>query len=213
MHQLLKIMTINQWNRLLLLAVVSTAFPGVSAETVQGSEDEKSDAAPPVEIGPGGDLKLERKNRTTMKSLFQWHANALWESRYVTEGRDNLAGDNLVSVSSEFAIGEASFIPWYAYSPGADYSELNLNFVYGVLPIEDVAVYVGYNHIRARQSGERANDSEVSIALVHKLVKHIGVAADIYHSFEAGGSFMQASAKYSNTLKKSFITVCWRASV
>jgi len=177
--------------------------PGALAQSGTGGE-EGIDSPPPVEVGPGGDLKLERKNRTAMESLFEWHAHALWESRYVSEGRDNLSGESLVSLSSEFIIGEANFIPWYAYSPGADYSELNLNFVYGVLPTEDVAVYIGYNHIRARQSGERENDNELSLGLVHKLVKHVGVAADIYHSFEADGSFLELSAKYNNALNIKF---------
>ncbi|MBT8119400.1 MAG: hypothetical protein KJN89_06740 [Gammaproteobacteria bacterium] len=182
--------------------MASIIFPAVSAQTIPASEDNGLDAAPPVEIGSGGDIKMERKNRTRMESLFEWHTHFLWESRYVTEGRDNLSGESLLSLSSEFVIGEANFIPWYAYSPGANYSELNLNFVYGVLPTDDVAVYLGYNHIRARLSGERANDNEVSLALVHKLVKHVGLAAEIYHSFEAGGSFLELSAKYNDALNK-----------
>lgn len=188
---------------MLLLGALLIVFPGVSAQTIPGGEDNELDAAPPVEIGSGGDINMERKNRTRMESLFEWHTHFLWESRYVSEGRDNLSGESLVSLSSEFVIGEANFIPWYAYSPGADYSELNLNFVYGVLPTEDVAVYLGYNHLRARLSGERANDNEISLDLVHKLVDHVGVAAGVYHSFEANGSFLEFSAKYNNALNKT----------
>lgn len=197
-----------QCRAVLLLSAVLFVMPDVFAQA--SSADDEPDrqagtvpddpgkivAAPPVQVGPGGDLTLERKQRTEMKSLFKWHTSFLGESRYVTEGRDNLSGEGLVSVSSEFIIGEATFLPWYAYSPGADYSELNLNFVYGMLPTEDVAIYVGYNHIRARQSGERANDNEISLDLVHKLFKQVGVAAGIYHSFDASGSFMELTVKY-----------------
>ena len=195
-------MTSNQCSRLLLLAVVFIVFPAISVRAAAVGENKKIDTAPPVEIGPGGGLELKRKRRTKIETLFEWHTYFLWESRYVTEGRDNLSGDSLVSLSSEFVIGEVNFVPWYAYSPGADYSELNLNFVYGVLPTDDVAVYIGYNHIRASLSGDTANDNEVSLALVHKLMKHVGLAAEIYHSFEASGSFIEMSARYNDALNK-----------
>ena len=200
-------MSSNRYSTILLLSVFLVVSPDVSAQTDSADEPErqletgpddpgKIEAAPPVQIGPGGDITLERKQRTVMESLFKWHIHFQWESRYVTEGRDNLSGDGLVSVSSEFIVGEATFIPWYAVSPGADYSELNLNLIYGILPTEDLAVYFGYNHIRARELDERASDNEVSLGLVHKLIKRVAVAADIYHSFEAGGSFMEMTVKY-----------------
>jgi hypothetical protein len=63
-----------------------------------------------VEAGPGGTIKLERKYRTRVESLYKWHAHLLWESRYVTEGRDNLSGNSLVSASTEFSIDEFSVV-------------------------------------------------------------------------------------------------------
>lgn len=180
-----------------VLAQTSSAGDEPDRQAVTIPEDPgKIVAAPPVEVGPGGDITLERKQRTEMESLFEWHTHFLGESRYVTEGRDNLSGEGLVSVSSDFIIGEASFLPWYAYSPGADYSELNLNLIYGILPAEDLAVYFGYNHIRARYLDERANDNEISLDLVHKLIKRVVLAAGIYHSFDASGSFMEMTVKY-----------------
>lgn len=180
------------------------AVDGESAAEAELNADVtgKSISVPPVEVGSGGNIKLERKYRTKAESQFEWHTHLLWESRYVTEGRDNLSGSSLASLSSEFIIGEANFVPWYAYSPGADYSELNLNFVYGVRPTEDFAVYFGYNHIRARFEGERGIDNEVSLDLVHKLLKHIGASASIYHSFEADGAFMEMAIKYSDAVNK-----------
>ena len=199
----------------MLLSAVLFVMPEVFAQTSSAGDEPdrqaesrvddaaKIDAAPAVEVGPGGGVALERKQRTEMESLFEWHTHFLGESRYVTEGRDNLAGEGLFSVSSEFIIGEANFLPWYAYSPGADYSELNLNFIYGILPTEDLAVYFGYNHIRARYLGEGDYYNEVSFGLVHKLIKRVVVAADIYHSFEAGGSFMEMAIKYFDAPYKS----------
>lgn len=46
------------------------------------------------------------------------YADMLWESRYVSEGRDNLSGKHLISASSEFEINEFKIIPWIADGPG-----------------------------------------------------------------------------------------------
>jgi hypothetical protein len=159
--------------------------------------------APPVEAGPGGDIRLERKYHTRIKSLYEWHTHLFWESRYVTEGRDNLSGENLISASSEFIIDEVSFVPWYGYSSGADYSELNLNFIYGIRPTNDFAVYFGYNHIRARDQDYRASDNEISFDMVYKLLKNTGVFASLYHSFDANGSFLESGVKYNGALSKA----------
>lgn len=157
---------------------------------------------PPVEAGPGGNIKLQRKYRTKIINQFDWHTHFLWESRYVTEGRDNLSGRSLVSVSSEFILDEVSFVPWYAYSSGADYSELNLNFIYGIRPAENTAIYFSYNHLRARLKDERANDNEIGLDVVHKLIGKVGAFVSIYHSFDADGSFMDMGVKYNGVLSK-----------
>jgi len=54
-----------------------------------------------IEVEPGSNIKLERKYRTKKESQYEWHAHLLMESRYVTEGRDNLSGKRLLSVSTE----------------------------------------------------------------------------------------------------------------
>lgn len=108
----------------------------VGSAELQIVDSEKTDnaiqvEARPVEAGAGGNIKLERKYRTKMESQFEWHTHLLWESRYVTEGRDNLSGNSLISVSSEFIIDEVNLIPWFAYSPAADYTERDLNIIWG----------------------------------------------------------------------------------
>lgn len=162
--------------------------------------DEIVVAPRPVEVGPGGDIKQEGKHRTKAESLFEWHAHVFWESRYVTEGRDNLSGNSLISASSEFALDEFSVVPWIAASPDEDYTEINLNVVYGTTLTEDVVVYAGYNRVHSRDSGINANDNEISLDLAYKWVKHFQILASIYHSFDADGSFMEMAVKFRRAL-------------
>ena len=171
-------------------------------KTIQFAGKEKLPPAKEVEVGAGGNITLERKYRTRVESLYEWHAHLLWESRYVTEGRDNLSGSSLASVSTEFSVDEFSIVPWIADSAGADYSEFNLNIIYGSRLAEDLILYMGYNYIHARLIDDRVNDNEISLDLAYKLMEHLNVLAGIYHSFDARGSFMETTVKYNNAINK-----------
>ncbi len=171
-------------------------------KTIQIANNDELPAAKEVEVGTGGNIKLERKYRTRVESLYEWHAHLLWESRYVTEGRDNLSGNSLASVSTEFSVDEFSIVPWVADSAAADYSEFNLNVVYGSRLAEDLILYMGYNYIHARLIDDRVNDNEISLDLAYKLMKHLNVLAGIYHSFDARGSFMETTVNYNNAINK-----------
>ena len=172
------------------------------SKAIQIADNDEQLPVKEVEAGPGGNIKLERKYRTRVESLYEWHAHLLWESRYVTEGRDNLSGHSLASVSTEFSVDEFSVIPWVADSAAADYSEFNLNVIYGSRLTEDLILYAGYNYIHARLIDDRANDNEVSLDLTYKLKKHFNALASVYHSFDARGAFMEMAVKYNNAINK-----------
>lgn len=178
-------------------------YDSVSDLVLQTDNDDKADSVRPVEAGAGGETRLEPKYRTRAESLFEWHAHILWENRYVTEGRDNLSGKGLVSVATEFTVDDFSVIPWIADSPGADYSEFNLNMVYGRELLEELEIYIGYNHIQARDSGDDVKDNEISLELAFNRIKRLHMLASIYHSFEADGSFMELAVKHGYRIDKS----------
>ena len=155
-----------------------------------------------IEVGTGGKIKTKKTHRTEVESQFDWHTHLLWESRYVSEGRDNLSGDNIISLSSDFIFDKLTFVPWVAYSAGADYSELNLNVVYSTSLTKELTASLGYNHIRSRYHGEGAWDNEISLDLDHKLLNQLAVFASIYHSFDANGSFTDIGTRYEYTQSK-----------
>jgi len=171
----------------------SPAEPSVNKTPTQTSDS--AEKTRPVEIGSGGNIKLEKQYRAKAESLFEWHAHLLWESRYVTEGRDNLSGKSLLSVSSEFEYNGLSIVPWIADSPDARYSEFNLNAVYGIKLTDGIELYTGFNHIHGRENGVSTDDNEVSLDLSFNKIKKLYMLASIYHSFEADGSFIELAAK------------------
>ena len=116
-----------------------------------------------VEIGPGGQFRKETGYRTGVEEDEPLHAHFLWDSRYVSEGRDNLDGRGLASVTSDLSIHNFTFAPWIAHGYDADYSELNLNAIYGTQLSEHVEVDAGYTHLQKHEPGDNAYDSEVGV--------------------------------------------------
>ena len=53
-----------------------------------------------------------------------------WESRYVSEGRDNLDGDGLASVEAAAGYSGFELGAWAAESPDQDYTEFNYWLAY-----------------------------------------------------------------------------------
>lgn len=186
---------------LVFITQVAFAQPGPPDENVTPDE-KKLLPVREVETGLGGNIKLERKYRTRVESLYEWHAHLLWESRYVTEGRDNLSGKGLLSASTEFSIDEFSVVPWIAAGDNAGYTEFNLNVVNGSRLTEKLVLYLGYNYIYAKAPEGEFNDNEISLDLVYKWLEHVNLLTSVYHSFDAGGSFMEAAVKYSDKINK-----------
>lgn len=182
------------------LAIEQTENNSVVNTITSTEHSEDDNNRPSVEAGAGGGIALEKSHRTEAESLYSWHSHMLWESRYVSEGRDNLSGDGLFSLSSEFTIDDLTFIPWLAHSSPADYTELNLNLVYSTFVTEKLAASIGYTHLRFHDRGENSSDNEISLDLGYRLHQQLTVSAVVYHSFEADGSFAEFATSYYHEL-------------
>ena len=167
-----------------------------AADDIKETAIADDDKQPPVEIGVGGTIEKEKEYRTRAESLYKWHAHIQWESRYVSEGRDNLSGDGLFSLSSELSVGDITFIPWLAHSPDADYSELNLNFIYATFLTPELLASLSYTYLHFRDQGDDSSDNEISLDLGYEVSKQLTAIAVVYHSFEAEGAFMEGGASY-----------------
>lgn len=162
-----------------------------------------------IEIGIGGNIKLEKLSRTKLEEKFDWHAHLLWESRYITEGRDNLSGKGIASISSEFNYKDINIVPWIANGISSDYSEFNLNIVYGTKLLDDLQIFAGYNHIQSREASISSNDNEISLDLVYFYKKRFQLLGSLYYSFDAKGAFMELALKkgyrINNALSLDFL--------
>jgi hypothetical protein len=112
-----------------------------------------------------------------------------WESRYVSEGRDNLDKDSLAGTTVEASWRGTSLGFWYAASPQTDYHELNLIAAYGYV-WEGFEAKVSYTHLRF--FSDKAYDNEVGAGLAYtELPLHFSAGIEGYYSFEAEGAFVE----------------------
>ena len=154
-------------------------------------EDDDSDAVTPIEIGPAGNIRMESPYRTQAEEKSPVHIHAMWESRYVTEGRDNLSGNSLISFSTDHSYNNFTFAPWIAGSSYTEYRELNLNLVYGIELNEQIESYITYTYLRSDSSDEDTSDNELGIELGYLGFKHIQIIANWYYSLEAEGAYFE----------------------
>jgi len=157
-------------------------------------------AVPPAEIGVGGRIRLENPYQLEAEDRHPVHMHLLWESRYVSEGRDNLAGDGLSSVFSDISLGNFTFAPWLAYGYESDYTELNLNFIYGLKLTDQLELYGGYTHLQSRLEAGNTKDNEIFADLIYTPTTLFDVLVNCYHSFEASGSFWEFALKREQML-------------
>jgi len=142
-----------------------------------------------VQTGPSGRLQRETATRKDSEEELPCHLHFLWESRYVSEGRDNLSGAGLASVASEIDFGLLTFSPWYARGYDSDYDELNLNFIFGFKPNDRIELYAGYSHLLFFR--DKFHDNEVGAGIVLSYLKWVDYFATDTYSFDAGGSFIE----------------------
>lgn len=115
-----------------------------------------------------------------------------WESRYFSEGRDNLDGDSLWVNHIEYQWQTFAAGLWYGTSPDQSYDELQLSLAWH-RKFGNIESYMGYTHVRLPSEDE--HDHEVGAGIAYTgLPYDIEVALDAYHSFEADGFFAELSA-------------------
>ena len=169
------------------------SIPAVVAQ--ENADPSEGSSANPVTIGAGGRIVRESPTETGDEAESIFHIHGLWESRYVSEGRDNLDGGHLLSTFTEFSFGPLTFAPWFAWDPDSDYTELNLSLVAGTNLGDDFELYAGYTHLRFLN--DNLHDNEIGTGLVYTGLDWIDLGGDAYYSFDAEGTFFELFATHS----------------
>lgn len=115
-----------------------------------------------------------------------------WDSRYFSEGRDNLDGSSLISGGLDIAGEHFGAGVWFGFSPDEDYDELQLSLSLS----ESVGAfdfYVSYTYLHFEF--ENSDDNEVGVGTAWSgSPLDIGLAIDFNYSFAANGYFVEVTA-------------------
>ena len=154
---------------------------------------------------PIANAQVEHPSHRKHHELNESHDNELvtsvfWDSKYVSEGRDNLEDGGLGSVALDWTPsleldGELTFAGWYAEGTSVDYTELNLGVAYE-WNLEEIGISAGYTWLDFAEDNE--SDSEFSLELGRTLYSDIDFQTAFIYSTEAGGTFIEV------VLSKSF---------
>ena len=132
----------------------------------------------------------------------EWSGHFGWDSRYLSEGRDELDGDSLITgavgFSWEYLFGEI----WYGVSPDQNYDELQITL--GLAhSFGDFEVYGGYTHLRF--PFDDSTDNEIGAGVAWSgLPLDLVLAVDAAYSFDADGYFAEVSASREIALRDDF---------
>ncbi|MEX0330826.1 MAG: hypothetical protein AB3N64_05325 [Puniceicoccaceae bacterium] len=112
----------------------------------------------------------------------------LWESRYVSEGRDNLEEGGLLS--GEIDIGWKDLVAgiWFAVGDSVSYEELNLYLEYG-FEIGILEAHTGYTRLEFTADNE--SDNEVHFGVAYGEIPHLVCGATYTYSTGADGGFLE----------------------
>jgi len=128
-----------------------------------------------------------------------------WDSKYISEGRDNLEVGGLVTF--ETAVEKSGFClgAWYGFGDSEDYDELNLYGQYGFAlgPFES---YVGDTRLEFPE--EDASDNELSAGTAYAASPRLTPAVDYVYSTEADGAFVEVSLRSEISLSRERVTLC-----
>lgn len=125
-----------------------------------------------------------------------------WQSRYVTEGRDNLPGSSLFSVNAGLSAEDLSAGVWQAWEEGGPYRENNLYPEYAPL-LGDWRPYANVTYLQFHP--DDPDDVEVGAGVSRPLNRIVSVALDGTWSRRAEGSFYGLSLIAEKALAEPLI--------
>jgi hypothetical protein len=123
---------------------------------------------------------------------------ATWESRYISEGRNNLDEGGLftsvLDAGTDLPVGELGLSSSYSSGYDVDYTEINLGAGWTV-PLGDFEATAGYTYLDFYSDDE--DDHEISLDVAYTGLDFLTPFVGGYYSFESEGSFIEAGLSAS----------------
>ncbi len=111
----------------------------------------------------------------------------IWDSKYITEGRNNLDEGGLLSLELVASWDSISTGIWLADGTDSSYNELNFFLEYD-FDIGNASAYLGYT--RLEFPDDNASDNEISAGIVWPILNAYEFGIHYVHATETDGGFL-----------------------
>jgi hypothetical protein len=142
-------------------------------------------AVPAAALEPPGDTREMIVEPNRGAAGWEGSAGLLWESRYLSEGRDNLGGGSLVSTRLEAAVADLRGSLWLAQGADSAYQEQQLTVGYG-RSCGDLEWEVAAGLVRLPAA---ELDHELGVRVAWALAARFEAHWHLYYSAEAAGIY------------------------
>lgn len=115
-----------------------------------------------------------------------------WDSRYITEGRDNLNKGGIGWGALAASFGDLTTYALVGRADSEHYTEWNLGFEYALHLHEDIEAFVGLQRIES-YGDERCSDNELFAEMAYVRWDYLVPSVAYTYSTEAGGYFVELS--------------------
>lgn len=115
-----------------------------------------------------------------------------WDSRYITEGRDNLAGGGIGWGALAASIGDFTGYARVGRADSEHYTEWNFGVEYALHLHDQIEAFVGLQRIES-YGDERCNDTEFFAEMALVQWDYLVPSLAYTYSTEAGGYFVELS--------------------
>jgi hypothetical protein len=121
----------------------------------------------------------------------------VWEDRYVSEGRNNLADGGISTIAAGAEWQGLAVGVWYAVAQSESYDELQVGIEYQ-MEFGPLEAYAGYTRLEFLDDDE--TDNEITAGLAFNNITNVVPAVDYTYSNEAAGGFLEISLRSEITL-------------
>ena len=135
-------------------------------------------------------LSLGLASPESQASGVTWEVQSRWESKYVSEGRDNLGEGGIFSTEAAAVFRSMRAGIWYGYGDRASYDELQLSLEYAG-NVRGASARAGYARLQFPRDG--TSDNELSAGIACPLMAPLSLGLDAVYSTGADGSFVSIS--------------------
>ncbi|MEA3500671.1 MAG: hypothetical protein U9R41_06630 [Candidatus Marinimicrobia bacterium] len=127
--------------------------------------------------------------------------NTSWNSKYFSEGRNNLNDGGMFVIGSNFGLNGFSIGSWLGIGDTEDYQELQMFIQYGK-KISNFDLYIQYQRLRFFKS--KKNDNELGVGIAYSKYPLLLPSIDYVYSTESEGAYLYCTVKSNINITENF---------